>query len=87
MPCLIRQRRSSSTRRTDSIDRGRIGLVLIGMPDIEKRLGRDPQFYSRMGFALEFRKVRPNFGSRTSCYAVSVFAAGPLSEPKLQPAF
>jgi DNA transposition AAA+ family ATPase len=72
----------------DIFDHSDLGMVLIGMPGLEKRLSRYPQFYSRVGFVHAFRplttaQVRTLLGRKWSPSGVILPEEGVTEEATL----
>jgi AAA domain len=72
----------------DIFDHSDLGMVLIGMPGLEKRLSRYPQFYSRVGFVHAFRplttaQVRTLLGRKWSPSGVILPEKGVTEEATL----
>lgn len=82
---LFEERGGDVERNGPAGSRTQVGLVLVGMPGLEKRLARDAQFYSRIGFVHEFRplsvsQVRQLLEQRWTPPGVTLPAAEPLDD-------
>lgn len=69
----------------DLFDRTQVGLVLVWMPGLERRLARYAQFYSRIGFVHEFRplstaQVRQLLDQHWTSPGVTLPSAEPLED-------
>lgn len=57
-PAMVTLAQDGPAAFRDLFDRTGIGVILIGMPGIERRLSRYPQLYSRVGFAHHYRPLQ-----------------------------
>jgi hypothetical protein len=78
----IASKRVASSNSATIYDRRRVGMVLIGMPGLQKRLSRYPQLYSRAGFVHQFRPLSgQELHTVIECQSIQLDLGLALDEP------